>query len=133
MTDMPNFFPHKFCLLGNPYLIAVDTVSDVTIAISYLVIAWVLFFVARRPERLARFIAYIAATGSWMLRALLAQFGFFILACGSTHLVNMWTMWQGVYFVDAVARAITATLSIRTALVVVRLTRGFTTQEEGQE
>lgn len=126
---MPNFFPHRFCLLGNQNLIAADALSDAAIALSYFVIAWVLFFVARRPERLARFIGFIAATGSWVLRTFSAQFGLFILACGCTHIVNIWTMWQGVYYVDAVARVITAALSIRTAFAISKLTRDFMVQE----
>jgi hypothetical protein len=126
---MPNFFPHRVCLLGNQHLIAVDIISDTTIALSYFVIAWVLSFVASRPERLARLLGFIAATGSWVLRTFAGQFGLFILACGCTHVVNVWTMWQGVYYVDAVARVITAALSIRTAIAIVKLTRGFMAQE----
>lgn len=126
---MSNFWPHSYCLLSNWHLIAVDVASDALIAASYLTIAWSLFFVARRPERLAIFLAFIASSGAWILRQFAASFGSFILACACTHIVNIWTMWQAVYYVDAVARVICAVLSVRTAIAVIRLVAHFLAQE----
>jgi hypothetical protein len=48
-------------------------------------------------------------------------FGLFILSCGTTHLVAIYTLWHPVYRFEGVVNAITALSSVPTALLLVRL------------
>lgn len=45
-------------------------------------------------------------------------FAAFIFVCGSTHLIELWTIWQPVYWLDAAVRLITAGVSIGTAFAL---------------
>jgi len=49
------------------------------------------------------------------------MFGAFIVACGTTHLVEVWTVWHPVYRLAGLVKAITAVLSIGTAILLVKL------------
>ena len=48
-------------------------------------------------------------------------FGIFILACGTTHLMNIWVIWKPVYRLDGIVKLITAIASVPTAILLVRL------------
>ena len=49
------------------------------------------------------------------------MFGIFILGCGSTHLMEIWTLWHGTYRLAGVIKAITAGASVATAVALVPL------------
>ncbi|MDB5608035.1 MAG: multi-sensor hybrid histidine kinase, partial [Bradyrhizobium sp.] len=44
--------------------------------------------------------------------------GLFILACGTTHAMSVWTLWFPDYRVDGGIKAVTALLSIGTAIAI---------------
>jgi C4-dicarboxylate-specific signal transduction histidine kinase len=48
-------------------------------------------------------------------------FGVFILACGGTHVMNLWTLWVPDYLAAGVLKAITALASVGTAVALVPL------------
>jgi len=48
-------------------------------------------------------------------------FGAFILACGTTHALNIFTLWVPVYRLDGLVKLLTATLSIITAVLLYPL------------
>ncbi len=81
--------------------------SDLLIALSYFVIPLALrFFVQRRDIEF-----------SWIF----LLFGAFILGCGCTHLLSIWTLWHPIYRFEALVKAVTAAVSVLTALCLVRL------------
>ena len=43
-------------------------------------------------------------------------FGLFILGCGTGHLLRIWTIWWPNYWAEGVVKAVTATVSVITAL-----------------
>jgi PAS domain S-box-containing protein len=96
---------HGFCLSWAPGLVAVHAGSDAVIGLAYfsipLALAW--FVRARRD------LAY-----SWVVYLFVA----FILACGATHFFSILTLWVPVYGVEGVIKAITALLSIATAIAL---------------
>ena len=80
-----NFEPHGYCYLWNPGLVWLQVVSDSLTAAAYFAIPVVLIlFVRRRRDLLF----------SWMF----VLFGVFIVACGSTHLMEVWNLWHGNYW-----------------------------------
>ena len=101
--------PHGMCFLWRPELIWLHAVSDG-------VIAPVLLFDSVRPDLFPH-----AAAGPRLSRACSCLFAAFILACGTTHLMGIWTLWHPDYWVDGGIKLVTATVSMVTAVLLWRL------------
>jgi PAS domain S-box-containing protein len=99
------FMPHGYCFQWTPQLLWTYVVSDGVIALSYYSIPVALWtFVRRRAD----------LPFSWVF----LLFAAFIVACGSTHLVGIWNIWQPVYWLDAGLKALTAGVSVVTAVLL---------------
>src|SRR3977135_3044541 len=48
-------------------------------------------------------------------------FRVFILACGSPHAMEVWTLWHGAYWLSGAIKAVTAMASVPTAILLVHL------------
>ena len=97
--------PHGFCLLWQPGLIWLHVASDAIIGVSYYAIPISLaYFVWRRPETDFGWVF-------WM-------FAGFIFACGTTHFFDVWTLWYPDYGIQGVVKAITAAISLVTAILM---------------
>ncbi len=99
--------PHGMCYLWRPDLLALHVVSDSLIALAYCSIPIALFHFVRKRTDL-KF--------SWVF----LSFGFFIIACGATHMMDVWTIWHPVYWVAGGIKAFTALASIATAVLLVK-------------
>jgi PAS domain S-box-containing protein len=97
--------PHGFCLLWKPALIWTYALADAGIGIAYFSIPVALAVFARRRKDLA-------------LRPLLWLFAVFILLCGSTHWMDVVTLWRPAYGIEAVVKMATALVSLFTAAAV---------------
>lgn len=114
MTDLlhylfgaASFMPHGYCLLWRPDLVAMHAISDGVIALAYIAIpVAMLTFLRRRPDIQgnSRKIGYL--------------FIAFILACAATHLAALLTLWWPAYGAQGLVKAMTALISIVTAVVV---------------
>jgi light-regulated signal transduction histidine kinase (bacteriophytochrome) len=49
------------------------------------------------------------------------MFGLFIMGCGTTHLMEVWTVWHASYLLAGFIKAITASVSVLTAVMLVPL------------
>jgi hypothetical protein len=76
------FHPHGFCYLWIPSLVTTHVVSDLLIGFSYVAISLTLVWLVWKARRGLPF--------SWIFIA----FGVFIVACGATHFMEVWTLWQ---------------------------------------
>jgi diguanylate cyclase (GGDEF)-like protein/PAS domain S-box-containing protein len=102
------FMPHGHCYLWTPSLLWLYIISDGLIFLSYFTIPVALLtFVRKRAD--IKF--------NWVF----VMFSMFIFACGTTHLISIITIWQPAYWVDAIAKAFTATFSAITAVMLWRL------------
>src|ERR1700732_1823833 len=100
-----DYMPHGMCFLLQPELIALHVASDSLIALAYYSIPVALgYFVWKRTD--------LAFPAIFVLTSL------FILACGTTHLMGVWTLWFPDYRVDGGIKAVTALLSIGTAIAI---------------
>src|SRR5215475_10212582 len=98
-----NLSPHGICLLWRPELIWLHVGSDAIIAAAYFSIPFALaVFVSKRPD-----VQY-----SWVFWS----FALFILACGMTHVMSIWTLWVPDYGLEGAVKAVTAIASISTAI-----------------
>jgi hypothetical protein len=46
------------------------------------------------------------------------MFAVFILACGTTHFLDVWTLWRPYYGIQGLFKAITAAASMTTAVLL---------------
>jgi len=100
--------PHGMCLRWQPGLIWLHVSSDALTALAYFCIPFTLVYLVKRRRDLVF---------NWMF----VLFGVFILACGTTHAMSIWTLWHGTYRLDGLIKAITAIASVPTAVLLVRL------------
>lgn len=99
------FMPHGMCYLWEPSILWTHVVSDAVIAAAYFSIpAALAIFSTRRPDLVYRPVM-------WLFVA-------FILLCGLTHLVSIWTVWNPHYQVEGLLKAATAAVSLATAAVL---------------
>jgi len=103
-----DFQPHGFCYLWNARLVWLHAVSDLLIALAYLTIPVTLVWFIRKRRDLPF---------SWIF----VCFGVFIVACGATHVMEIWNLWHANYWLAGVIKAVTATASIATAILLIRL------------
>ena len=102
LLDSSMFSPHGICLLWEPELIWLHVVSDAVIATAYFSIPFALaIFVSKRRD--LKF--------GWVFWA----FAVFILACGLTHVMSIYTLWVPIYGIEGLVKAATAAASIFTA------------------
>lgn len=100
-----NFMPHGHCFFWRKDLLFIHVGSDVVIALAYYTIPVALWYLTKRRKDLAF---------NWMF----ILFGLFILACGTTHLLSIWNIWYANYYIEGVAKLLTALVSIATAILV---------------
>src|SRR5258708_18606347 len=49
------------------------------------------------------------------------MFGLFIVGCGTTHLMEVWTIWHASYLLAGVIKGVTAAVSVATAGMLIPL------------
>jgi signal transduction histidine kinase/ActR/RegA family two-component response regulator len=100
------YMPHGHCYLWQPGLVGLHLVSDTLIGVAYLAISMTLVFLVYRARTDIPF--------HWMFLA----FGAFILACGATHFMEVWTLWTPSYWLSGNVKLVTAVASVTTAVVL---------------
>ncbi len=101
-----DFLPHAVCYLWDRSLLAVHAVSDFLIGAAYVTISATLAYLVYRARREIPFHSIVLA------------FGVFIVACGATHFMELWTLWQPRYWLAGGVKVVTAMASVATALVL---------------
>ena len=103
-----SFIPHGHCYLWQTPLVWLHVASDSIIAIAYFSIPITLvYFISKRED----------LPFDWIF----AMFGAFIVACGITHIFEIWTLWHPTYWLSGTIKAITAMISFATAILLVDL------------
>lgn len=100
------FIPHGHCYLWQPGLVWLHFLSDLLIAVAYYSIPLLLIYFVRQREDVP-------------FRGIFLLFGAFIISCGTTHLMNLWTLWHPSYWLAGAIKATTAFVSCYTALELV--------------
>ena len=102
------FMPHGNCYLWKPGLVWLHLLSDGFIALAYgsIPLTLIYFVCQRRDLPFSRVFLMFAA---------------FIIACGITHTMAIWTIWHPDYWLFGLIKAITALISVYTALELIPL------------
>ena len=108
LLTSPEFMPHGFCYMWDRSLIWLHLISDGVIALAYFSIPLTLLYFVRKKRDLPF---------HWMF----LMFGLFIVACGSTHVMEVWNLWHADYWLAGIIKAITALASIITAILLFQL------------
>lgn len=101
-----NLIPHGHCYLWRPELVWLHVGSDLTIAIAYFSIPIVLIYFVRKRTDLP-------------FGSIILLFGAFIISCGLTHVMNIWTIWHPDYWLSGGVKVFCAAISIYTAVMLV--------------
>ncbi len=97
-----NFIAHGYCLSWGSKLIWLHVVSDCLIVFAYFSIPLTLVHFLRKDREVPF---------PWLI----AMFGLFIFACGTTHLISIINIWVPLYWLDGWVKALTAAASVVTA------------------
>lgn len=110
MAPSVSLMPHAVCWKADPRLIWTMVVTNAITFLSYSGICLALLTMVRRTKRV------IARDWAWFA----VGFALFIVACGSTHLMEVVTTWIPWFWIDAWANIVTAALSAYVAVMLVR-------------
>jgi signal transduction histidine kinase/ActR/RegA family two-component response regulator len=102
------FMPHGMCYQWQPGILVLHVIADSLIALAYFSIPFTLLYFVRHRTDLQFNWIYVC-------------FAVFIIACGLTHLMEIWTVWEPVYWLSGGVKAVTALASVPTAILLVRL------------
>ncbi|MBD2005321.1 MULTISPECIES: PAS domain-containing protein [Cyanophyceae] len=102
------FIPHGHCYLWKPGLVGLNILLDSLIALAYYSIPLLLVKIVRKRGDLPF---------DWIF----ILFGTFIVACGTGHLLDIWTLWHPIYWISGLMKALTALVSVATGIVLMSL------------
>jgi len=103
------FLPHGYCYLWTPRLVRLHVASNSSIAPSYLSIPLTLVHFIRKRKDLP-------------FSGMFLWFGAFLVACGGTHLMEVWSIWFPSYCLAGAVKAFTACASAATAILLIQVT-----------
>lgn len=106
--NMQAYMPHGHCYLWQPSLVGLHLTSDALIGLSYYTIPFTLYHFTRKRADLPY---------KWMF----VLFAAFIFWCGTTHFINILTLWVPAYWISGSVKAMTAAASVLTAALLVPL------------
>ena len=102
------FMSHGQCYLWDPGLVGLHVVADSLIALAYYSIPLLILYFVRKRRDIP-------------FPSIFLMFGAFIVACGTTHLLDVWTVWHPHYWLSGTVKAATAVISLGTAFALVRV------------
>ena len=102
------FMPHGHCYLWKPGVLWLHITSDALITTAYYSIPFTLVYFIRKRRDIPF---------NWMFLC----FAIFIVACGTTHLMEIVVIYHPLYWLSGFIKAITAVVSVPTAILLVKL------------
>ena len=106
------FLPHGHCYMWSPGVLWMHVIADILIAMAYFTIPFALLYIAKRRRDLPF---------DWLV----VCFGVFIVACGLTHVMDVWNVWHTNYWLEGIIKVITAAASVPTAILLWRFLPGI--------
>jgi signal transduction histidine kinase len=110
MSEPISLMPHAICWRADPHLIWVMVAANAITFLSYLSICLTLLSLVSHTRKV------IARDWAWFVTG----FALFIIACGSTHFMEVVTTWLPFFWIDAATNVVTALLSAYVAFNLIR-------------
>jgi signal transduction histidine kinase len=101
------FMPHGTSYLWTNAVIWMNAIPDMLIALACFSIPFVLAYITRRRKDLQM---------NWLI----LSFGTGAAACGAMHLLAVWNIWHVEYWIEGLAKIVTAASAIPTAILLWR-------------
>ena len=101
--------PHEFCYVRDGKLVWLHVISDLLIGTAYVSISATLAYLVYKASRDIPFNGVFLA------------FGLFIVSCGMTHFMEVWVIWEPVYWMSGYVKVVTAAASVATAIALFPL------------
>lgn len=106
------FIPHGHCYFWQPSLMWLHVISDAFITFAYLLIPLTLIYIIKQRDDVPfDWIFFLS--------------GAFVVSCGITHAMQIWTLWYPDYWVSGSLKAACAIISMTTAIVLFPLVPKF--------
>ena len=102
---LQHYLPHGHCYLWQTGLVWLHLISDLLIVLAYYSIPLQLLYFVRQREDVP-------------FKGIFVLFSLFIITCGTTHLMAVWTLWHPAYWLSGGIKALTALVSCYTALAL---------------
>lgn len=109
------FLPHGYCFQWDPSILTLMVLSDLATMLAYYSIPLALLALVDYRKQDIRF--------KWMF----FLFACFIFFCGTTHLMDIITIWYPTYYLQAVIKALAGAASVGTAILLWPLVRKLKT------
>lgn len=101
------YLPQGYCYLWQTNLIAIHIISDILIASTYYCISLLIsYFTCQRKNN--------------PFQSIFLSFSICIFACGTNHLINVWTIWNPNYWLLSWTKVLIALISLYTAIVFIK-------------
>lgn len=107
LFESADFMPHGHCYLWKPDILGLTVLGDGLTGIAYFTLPFMLFYIVKKREDLAH-------------RNLFILFAIFIMACGTTHFIHIWTVWFPTYRLASIVTLLTGLVSILSAIVLYK-------------
>lgn len=101
------FMPHGASYLWTPAVVWMNAIPDTLIAFACFVIPFLIVYITRRRKDLP-------------LNWLALSFCVGVTACGAMHLLAVWNIWHAEYWIEGIAKILTAATAIPTAILLWR-------------
>lgn len=98
--------PHGHCYLWRDDILWLHVISNALIAVSYLIIPFLLIWFIRKRKDL-------------LFKPVFVLFASFIVSCAISHVMMIVTVWQPFYVAQGVVLAITGIISVATAVALI--------------
>jgi signal transduction histidine kinase/CheY-like chemotaxis protein len=109
LFSSPNFMPHGMCYLWQPGTLWLNVASDGLIAAAYYAIPLSLYYLVHERRR------EIPYPG------IILMFAAFIVLCGTTHLMEIWTVWHPDYRLAGALKGVTGIVSVATMFALFKV------------
>jgi len=104
--DYESYMPHGMCYLWKGEILWTSVISDVTTALAYYSITFAFIVFVKKRKDLAYPWFFILA-GSIIF-----------MACGTSHIISAIVVWEPIYGISAIAKAITAVSSLAAGILI---------------
>jgi len=107
LFDSSSFMPHGHCYLWQSDILWLTVLGDGLTGLAYFTLPLMLFYIVKKRVDLVH-------------RNVFILFGIFIMACGTTHFIDIWTIWEPTYRLAGSVTFITGIISIISAIALYK-------------
>lgn len=102
-----DFMPHGHCYLWQADILWLTVLGDGLTGMAYFSLPFMLFYIIKERRDIVH-------------RNVFILFGCFIMACGATHFIDIWTVWFPTYRIASIVTMLTGIVSVLAAVTLYK-------------